>query len=315
MVDAWERRGVWRERLAGTAVAAPTYRRLRRELQWHRDAVRRLATAPEGDYSVAVAEHRTPLFRPLSGLDQQLQLNKVTNLRLAAAHLDGVVLPPGRTLSVWRQVGAPTARRGYLPGLVLHDGHLGQAVGGGLCQLTNLLYWLTLHTPLEVTERWRHTYDLFPDAGRTQPFASGATCSYPSLDLQIRNPTAAPYRLSLTVTRTELVGAWRATLAPACRYEVYEDAHLITHEGPGRWVRRNRLARRSYAADGSLVGDEVVAENHALMMYHPFLPAGPCEHPVAEGRLPAASGSTQIRAATPPRTRSSAAPATGGTDR
>ena len=62
----------------------------------------------------------------------------------------------------------------------------------------------------------------------------------------------------------------------------------------------NRLARRSYAADGSLVGDEVVAENHALMMYHPFLPAGPCEHPVAEGRLPAASGSTQIRAATPP---------------
>jgi hypothetical protein len=29
--------------------------------------------------------------------------------------------------------------------------------------------------PLKVTERWRHTHDVFPDANRTQPFGSGAT--------------------------------------------------------------------------------------------------------------------------------------------
>lgn len=185
-----------------------------------------------------------------------------------------MVLPAGGPLSFWRQVGAPSARRGYLPGLVLLDGRMGSDVGGGLCQLTNLLYWLTLHTPLEVSERWRHTYDVFPDAGRTQPFASGATCSYPSLDLQIHNPTPGPYRLALRVSRTELIGAWHAALTPPLRYEVYEARHLITHEGPERWVRRNQLARRAYDREGRLVADEVVAENHALMMYHPFLTSG-----------------------------------------
>lgn len=50
---------------------------------------------------------------------------------------------------------------------------------------------MTIHTPLTVVERWRHTYDVFPDNNRTQPFASGATCAYPALDLQIENRTDA----------------------------------------------------------------------------------------------------------------------------
>ncbi len=72
--------------------------------------------------------------------------------------------------------------------------------------MTNLLYWMTVHSPLTVVERWRHTYDVFPDNGRTQPFGSGATCSWPVLDLQIENRTAATFRLSLTVEQTHLVG-------------------------------------------------------------------------------------------------------------
>src|SRR5690606_11218439 len=112
----------------------------------------------------------------LAGLDPHLQRNKVVNLRLAAASLDGVLLRPGERLSFWRLVGPPTRRRGFVEGLVLNQGALSVGVGGGLCQMTNLLYWMTLHTPLTVVERWRHSYDVFPDEGRTQPFGSGATC-------------------------------------------------------------------------------------------------------------------------------------------
>ena len=43
---------------------------------------------------------------------QLLQRSKVTNLRLAAARLDGLTLRPGETLSFWRAVGKPTRRRG-----------------------------------------------------------------------------------------------------------------------------------------------------------------------------------------------------------
>ena len=72
-------------------------------------------------------------------------------------------------------------------GMVLHNGGFKPGVGGGLCQLSNLIYWMTLHTPLTVVERWRHSYDVFPDAERTQPFGSGATVAYNHIDLQIRN--------------------------------------------------------------------------------------------------------------------------------
>jgi vancomycin resistance protein VanW len=126
-----------------------------------------------------------------------------------------------------------------------------------------------------VVERWRHSYDVFPDAARSQPFGSGATCAWPALDLQIENRTGVDFRLSLAVTDTHLVGAWTSTAPNTVTYEIYEQAHLITHEGPGVYVRHNRLWRRELVADGRVVRDLPVTENHALLMYEPFLPSGP----------------------------------------
>ena len=78
----------------------------------------------------------------------QYQYNKITNLRLAAARLDGVVLRPGETFSYWRLIGRPSRRKGYLDGIVLFCGTFRPGVGGGLCQMSNLIFWMTLHTPL-----------------------------------------------------------------------------------------------------------------------------------------------------------------------
>lgn len=254
----------------------PAYRRARREWQWRTcRADLNLSPAPPAGFPHAVFEHRSVLLRELSGLDMRLQHNKVTNLRLAVACLDGLVVHPGQRLSFWRQVGRPTARRGFLEGLVLVDGRLTAGVGGGLCQLTNLIHWMTLHTALTVVERWRHSYDVFPDAGRTVPFASGATCAYPSLDLQVENRAVASYRLSLRVGGTDLEGAWTADVAPTRRYRVYEAAHVITNDGPGVHHRRNVLRRRVLDDAGHEIDDEPVGHNHARMRYDPVLGAGP----------------------------------------
>lgn len=251
----------------------PAVRRARRELQWHaRGADFNVRRADESGFAYIAAEHATPLMRPLSGVDPQLQRNKVVNLRIAASRLDGVVIDPGVRLSFWREVGKPTYRRGFVDGLVLSHGHLTAGVGGGLCQFTNLLFWMTLHTPLTVTERWRHSYDVFPDANRTQPFGSGATCAWPSLDLQIENRTAEPYQLRVSLTETHLTGAWLSTAAPTVAYRIEERAHRITHDGPGVFVRRNELWRLECAQDGTVREERLVAGNDALMMYEPFLP-------------------------------------------
>lgn len=76
----------------------------------------------------------------------ELQRNKLVNLRLASAQINGLVVQPGETFSFWKLVGEPSAKRGYLDGLVISAGKLGRGVGGGLCQLANLIHWLVLNS-------------------------------------------------------------------------------------------------------------------------------------------------------------------------
>jgi vancomycin resistance protein VanW len=217
-------------------------------------------------------QHQSVLLRRLKDVDMHLQHNKIANLRLAIRHLDGIVIRPGETFSFWYLVGRPTAKRGFKTGLALENGRPTQSIGGGLCQLGNLIYWMALHTELTVAERWRHSYDVFPDENRTLPFGSGATLAYNYIDLQLRNDTQRTFQVCLWLDDTHLHGAIRSD-APAERlYTVYEQVHHIEHQPWGGYTRHNRIARRiTRAADQTLLADEVVAENHAVMMYQPFL--------------------------------------------
>lgn len=251
------------------------YYRTRRRLEWLRN--RRAYAAqrrPDKALPHSAFRHRTPLIRQLSGVDMRLQHNKIVNLRLAAARIDGLMLHPGETLSYWRTIGKPTRRKGYVEGMILHHGKVTEGVGGGLCQLSNLIYWMTLHTPLTVTERYRHGYDVFPDAGRTQPFGTGATCFYNYLDLQIKNDTQSVFQLRVHLTDTDLCGEWRSDAEPACRYEIVEKKHWMTRELWGGFVRHNIVSRHRYDAEGRWLDEQFVAENHAIMMYDPSLPPG-----------------------------------------
>jgi vancomycin resistance protein VanW len=258
-------------RKALVRIAGPAVRRSRRELQWVA-AGKRLASERSGPLEYIIVTHSTPLIRPLAGLDPRLQHNKIVNLRLAAQSLDGLVLRPGQLLSFWARVGPPIRRRGFVEGLVLKQGGLSVGVGGGLCQATNLLYWMTLHTPLTVAERWRHSYDVFPDQGRTQPFGSGATCAWPALDLQIANDTNAPYALSIRVTETDLQGSWTSSRPANCDFRVEERAHRITHDAPGLYVRHNELWRIATDRCSGGESEQLIAVNDAYMMYSPLLP-------------------------------------------
>lgn len=218
--------------------------------------------------------HQTPLLRELKNVDMWLQHNKVHNLQLAVKKINGLILKPGETLSYWKLIGNPTKRKGYLPGMVLFYGGFRPGTGGGLCQLSNLIYWITLHTPLTVVERHRHSYDVFPDSNRTQPFGSGATCVFNYRDLQITNTTHETYQLVLYLTDQNLCGEWRRTSQNTSRYEVYEREHRITHEYWGGYVRHNSIYRKEFDSKGTLVEDVYLTENHAVMMYAPFLEDG-----------------------------------------
>ena len=217
------------------------------------------------------AAHKTPLRRKLKDVDMWMQENKVVNLRLAVEKLDGILLRPGETFSYWKLIGNPSKRKGYLPGMILRNGKLEAGVGGGLCQLSNLIFYMAIHTPLTVVERHRHGYDVFPDADRKQPFGSGATCSNPHCDLMLRNDTDDTYQLRVRVGEEYLEGEWRVSSAPQYRYEIEERNHEMRGEYWGGYTRHNEIWQKEFDLAGHLLQERLAVKNSAVMMYSPFL--------------------------------------------
>lgn len=212
--------------------------------------------------------HGSLLRRRLGETDPALQESKIDNLRLAVPTIDGLVLQPGETFSFWRRVGAPAARRGYREGLVLAGGQVRVGTGGGLCQLSNLLYWIALHAPLEVVEHHHHSFDPFPDDRRVLPFGSGAGVFYNYVDLRFRNPTDDTFQLTLAVTEEHLRGELRGEQRWPYAFHVEEREHRFVRGADGQVYRENELWRRTVdRRTGDTVSDERIARNHALVGY------------------------------------------------
>jgi len=204
-------------------------------------------------------------------VDMWLQHNKKINLEIALKTIDGLVIKPGETFSYWRSIGRPSAKKGYVEGMVLHYGKFKPGVGGGLCQLSNMIYWMVLHTPLTVVERHRHGFDCFPDSNRKLPFGSGATCVYNYRDLQVKNNSNESYRLDIKIVKDDLVGKIVSDVDQHLIYKVYESHAKMTQSHWGPYIRHNEIRRRILSKDQILLDDEYVCENHALMMYEPLL--------------------------------------------
>lgn len=249
-----------------------TFYTMKRYLEWYLSRKKYSKKIDYKIYPYIYFQHKTPLLRKLKDVDMWLQYNKINNIKIAVRNIDKVIVKPGETFSYWRLIREPTKRRGYLDGMVLSYGGFKPGVGGGLCQLSNLIYWMTLHTPLTVVERYRHSYDVFPDSNRTQPFGSGATCVYNYRDLQIYNETNLTFQLHIYLDDDYLIGEWRVISPPRFKYEVYEKDHHIKHEFWGGYTRHNVIMRKVFSNDGTFLKDENITENHAIMMYEPFLP-------------------------------------------
>lgn len=244
---------------------------LKRRMLWWKNGSSFAREYRSEQLEFAVFQHKSLLLRPLKNVDMYLQRNKVVNLKLAIQHIDGIVIKPGETFSLWKCVGRPTSRKGYLEGMTLHNGQVQSGVGGGLCQLGNLIYWMILHSPLSVTERWRHSYDVFPDVNRKIPFGSGATLSYNYIDLAFENKTNQSYQLKLWLDDTHLRGALFTEKEPKIRYQIIEKNHRFDLQWWGGYTRHNEIWREEYTEDNQLLQEVLVTENHAIMMYNPLL--------------------------------------------
>lgn len=223
-------------------------RRLFRRIEWALGRWRfatRLQTEP---LPYRYYRHSSRLLRKLGVTDMQLQHNKVINLKAAVPLIDGVLIAPGETFSFCKLVGLPTRKRGFVEGLELSFGKAQKGVGGGICQIANLLHWLTLHSPLQVTARSNHSFDPFPDEGRVLPFATGAAIFYNFVDLMFYNPTQETLQFRLWLTDENLEGEVRTDTQPKLRYHVYQKEHQFFRQND-QVYRRNQIWRDVHKRD------------------------------------------------------------------
>ena len=219
-------------------------------------------------FSVVVCKHKSLIRRQLGDVDMTLQNNKAVNLALAAPEISGVLIYPGETFSLWRLVGKTSAAKGYKEGLMIRKGRPDRGIGGGLCQLSNLIHWIVLHTPFEITEHHHHdNVDLFPDFGRQVPFGVGTSISYNYLDYRFKNTTEQVFQLVVYTDEKYLNAELRSTDPLPVKYHIESRKEHFTREN-GIWYRNGEVWRQTIdKTSGRVINEKMIKINHAQVMY------------------------------------------------
>lgn len=216
-----------------------------------------------------VKKHQSLLIRKLGDTNIQLQHNKVINLSIAIERIDGIIIRPGETFSFCKLVGHTTKRKGYLPGILLSCGEAKPGIGGGICQIANLIHWLVIHSPLTVTQRYHHSFDPFPDDRRVLPFGSGATVFYNYIDYQFMNCTPYTFQLRLWLSEKCLEGELRVDQDLDFAYHVFEKDHQFL-KIRNKYFRKNEIWRKIISRkSGEILETELVTKNFAEVKYVP----------------------------------------------
>lgn len=215
-----------------------------------------------------IYSHNSLIRRKLGNSDMRLQENKAVNLALAAPKVNGVLIRPGETFSFWALVGNCTAKKGYLEGLTISSGKAQSGIGGGLCQFTNLIHWMVLHSPMTITEHHHHDQiDLFPDFGRQIPFGTGTSIFYNYLDYRFFNPTNTTYQLLVHTDGKYLRGELRADKKPDVKYHIKCEDEFFSREG-NEVYRNGEIFRESIDVHtGQRICRELLKKNHARVLY------------------------------------------------
>lgn len=208
------------------------------------------------------------LLRKLHGVDMELQKNKIKNLKIASKKIDGLIINPGEEFSFWNLVGNATKKKGYKEGLVISNSQMKTGVGGGLCQMANMIHWLVLHTPLQVTEMHHHSDALFPDVKRRVPFGTGTSISYKALDYRFKNTTQNPIQIRVWLDDTFLYGEIRSIVPLTQKYKIVEEDNHYAKDENGVFYRNSKVYRIIIDKEtGKEIKKELILNNHSKVMY------------------------------------------------
>lgn len=244
---------------------------LKRHIQNYKQGKKFSKTRKESLLPNVVSSHSIKLIKRGPGIDINLQKGKATNIQIAAQTLNHIIIKPGEEFSFWSLVGNTTKRKGYQEGRVIFNEEVVPGIGGGLCNLANLLHLLIVHSPMEITEFHAHSDALDPDKGERKPFANGTSVQYNNQDYRFKNNTDQVMQLRTWVDNEILFGELRSESQFPFTFQIIEEDHHFKKEGDHYYrnsmIYREKLDRKTE----EILGKELILKNHSMVMYDPNL--------------------------------------------
>lgn len=144
-----------------------------------------------------------------SGIKEQLSkhttkfdasdINRASNVRLAASKINGYIIYPGQTFSFNETVGPRDKAHGFKEALEIVNGEFVPGIGGGVCQVSSTLYNAALLANMTIAERYNHSKPLV-----YVPMGRDATVVYGVLDFKFTNDTGAPVMIMAQTEKNQL---------------------------------------------------------------------------------------------------------------
>lgn len=190
-----------------------------------------------------------------------------SNIRKAAAHMDGVLLAPGEVFSYNDIVGPRSPRLGWRNAPTYQDGQVVPGPGGGICQTSTTLYNAVLRANLKVVERRNHSMPV-----HYVPAGCDATVDYGSTDFKFANNTTGPvYVQALTPGGRLTFNLFGTAEATPPKIDVVTGGHSA-RKGGGFSVAAYKVI---HAADGTTNREYLGTSSYRPMASHSTARAKP----------------------------------------
>lgn len=207
------------------------------------------------------------------------EVNRSSNLRLAAKKLNGTMVKPGEIVSFNNLIGERTPETGFNEALVIVGGKFVTGVGGGICQVSTTLYNACLLAGIDIVERHQHNM-----AVAYVPLGRDATVSYGQQDFRFKNNMDSPiYIRAVTSGGTLTVNIYGdlthkqkiALSSVVDGVTPFKEVHLVDNtlapgqvkvEHAGINGYRVRAFRSFYDVNGKFIKQELLSNNNYLTL-------------------------------------------------
>ena len=169
--------------------------------------------------------------------------NKIFNLQYAADKINKHIVKPNQIFSFWQIVGNPN--RSLKKSRSIRNGEIANETGGGLCQISGIVYHISILGGLEIVERHNHSVDIYQEHERFTPLGTDATVVYGNRDLRIKNNFDFPIKFEIDVKGNRLIVKLLSSNKIAVKHLIFVEKADGDYKIVDVFDNRNQLVNRS----------------------------------------------------------------------